>query len=173
MNSKNNYPQIFAGKVVFGRHWRPVTIERINEVVGEFPKKKDFIDFYLMYNGGVFSENALLYTDDFYTDSNDYRLLEVLSFLHIPLPDDEDTESYTYSIEKEKARRTGHTAKFDDFVLCHIPFANDAGDDTYWICVKTGEVKFMEYEFMGYNPDNAITVAHSFSDFCKRIRTWE
>ena len=29
---------------------------------------------------------------------------------------------------------------------------------------------FMEYEYIGYKPDDAITVAYSFSDFCKRIR---
>ena len=172
MNStKNN--RFFIEEIVFEKPWRQVTIEQINELVGDFPGKNDFIDFYLAHNGGVFTENALLYTDDFYEDPCDYRLLEILSFLHIPLLDDENAETYTYSITNEIVRRTGHSKKFDNFIKCHIPFANDAGDDTYWISMKTGEVKFMEYAYVGYNPDDAITVAYSFSDFCTRVRIWQ
>ena len=163
----------FAEDIAFEDYWRQLTVEQIDEIISTFPGKQDFVDFYLAHNGGIFTENALLYTDDFYENPADYRLLEVDGFLHIPLPNDEEGESFTYSIEKERKRRTGHSDKFDEFVSCHIPFANDAGDNTYWINIETGKVKFMEYEYMGYDADKAITVAHSFYDFCKRLRIWE
>ena len=163
----------FTEDIIFEDHWRQVAVERIYEIICDFPGKKEFTDFYLAHNGGVFTEHSLLYTDDLFADPCDYRLLEVESFLHIPLPDDGDAESFTYSIEKEIKRRIGHSGEYDNFVLSHIPFANDAGDNTYWIDTKTGKIKFAEYDYVGYDPDGAITVAHSFSDFCTRLRVWQ
>ena len=169
MDNNGVVNKFFKGEMVFENHWRQLALERINEMIGVFPGRKDFIAFYLTYNGGVFTQGADFYSNDIYDLPEDYRSMEVGSFLHIPLPDDGNTESHTYSIEKEKVRRTGFSEKFDDFILSHLPFADNEGDNTFWIDIKTGEVKYTDFEFMGYNPDKTIVVASSFSDFCKRI----
>ena len=161
--------KIFS-EIAFENHWQQLTYERIIEFIGCFPGDKEFIDFYLAKNGGAFTEGATFYANDFYKVPDDYQDIPVDSFLHIPLSENEDDKTYTYSIEKEKNRRSGVSEEFDKFILFHIPFADNEGDNTFWIDIQTGEIKYTDFEDMGYDPKKTIVVASSFSDFCKRIK---
>ena len=57
---------------------------------------------------------------------------------------------------------------FEDFVLFHIPFALDVVDNPFWIDVQSGEIKYINFE-KSQSPDDVITVATSFKNFCRCI----
>jgi tetrahydromethanopterin S-methyltransferase subunit H len=59
---------------------------------------------------------------------------------------------------------------YEDFVLFHIPFALDVTDNPFWIDIQTGEIKYTDYEECIDPYKDAITVASSFKNFCKRIK---
>ena len=162
----------FSEAITFENHWKSVTRSQINEFTDDFPGKEDFVAFYLAHNGGAFVGCAYFYPNAVYEVPNDYRVIEVASFLHIPsLEEDDIVEPYTISIESEKDRRIDYSDAFEDFVSFHIPFAENDDDNSFWIDIQTGEVKYIDFESMDYNPANAIVVASSFSDFCKRIES--
>ncbi|MEA0554827.1 SMI1/KNR4 family protein [Lysinibacillus irui] len=170
-NFKSNSNEFFNNDILFENSWKSISLSQINEIVpDEFPGKKDFIKFYLTTNGGVFSKGAYIYPDNFYEASNkDYYSIEIGSFFHIPLIEDEEDSDYTTSIERAKDRRIDYSEEFEDFVLFHIPFADNHADNDFWIDIQTGEIKYMDYE-VSYDPENAIIVAPSFLDFCKHIQ---
>ena len=171
MKHNNVGNKFFSEEIVFENHWRQLTEKQIDKYIDNFPGKNDFVEFYLSHNGGSFTEGAGLFADDHIKVPDDYKEIEVENFLHIPLSDDGDAKPYTYSIAKEKERRYGYSEKFDSFILSHIPFADNAGDNTFWLDKITGEVKYIDYENMGYDSDCAIIAASSFIDFCKRIKS--
>ncbi|MEK4425951.1 SMI1/KNR4 family protein [Solibacillus sp. FSL K6-1523] len=170
-NSKGNIDKFLNNDILFEDSWKDISVSKINEIVSdEFPGKKDFIEFYLAKNGGVFTKGAYIYPDNFYEISNkDYLSIEISSFFHIPLIEGEDDSSSTMSIEKAIDRRIDYSDDFENFVLFHIPFADNHADNDFWIDIQTGEIKYMDYE-ESYNPEDAIIVAPSFLEFCKHIQ---
>lgn len=58
---------------------------------------------------------------------------------------------------------------FEDFILFHIPFALDVINNPFWIDIQTGEIKYIDFQ-VSTNPNDVVTVASSFKDFCMRIR---
>lgn len=168
---KGNANKFLNNDILFDNCWKDVPYYKINEIISdEFPGKKDFIEFYLAKNGGVFTKGAYIYPDNFYEIlDKDYYLIEIGSFFHIPLLEDEADSAYTTSIERAKDRRRDYSEEFEDFVLFHIPFADNHADNDFWIDIQTGEIKYMDYE-ESYDPDDAIIVAPSFLEFCKHIQ---
>lgn len=69
-------------------------------------------------------------------------------FFHIPLLEDEDGCTYTTSIGA-KDRRIDYSEEFENFLLFHIPFANN----DFWIDIQTSETKYIDYE-ESYDPDD-------------------
>jgi hypothetical protein len=173
MSHKEGDTNYFIEEIVFINYWQKLSADQINSVIDDFPGKKEFIRFYLTYNGGAFTEGATLYANELYKVPEEYEEIEVNSFLHISLPDDGDVKPYTYSIEKERERRTGQSEKFDYFISNHIPFADNPGDNTFWINKNTGEIVYIDYGDTGYDSDEGIVVASSFADFCKRIKAFQ
>ncbi|GAB0171129.1 SMI1/KNR4 family protein [Lysinibacillus sp. CTST325] len=171
-NSKGNINDFLNKDILFEYSWKEISTSEINEIVSDdFPGKKDFIEFYLAKNGGIFTKGAYIYPDHFYEIlNNDYFSIEIGSFFHIPLIEDEDDSNYTMSIERAKDRRIDYSEDFENFVLFHIPFADNYADNDFWIDIQTGEIKYMDYE-ESYDPDDAIVVAPSFLEFCKHIQT--
>ncbi|MBG9734929.1 hypothetical protein [Paenibacillus alvei] len=100
--------------------------------------------------------------------NNNRFLNQDICFFHIPLNEDEEDSYYTMSIERAKDRRADYSEDFENFILFHIPFADNHADNDFWIDIQTGEIKYMDYE-ESYNPDDAVVVAPSFLEFCKRI----
>lgn len=170
-NSKEDINKFLNKDILFEDCWKAISAAQINEIVSdEFPGKKDFIEFYSSKNGGVFTEGAYIYPDHFYEISNnDYFSIEIGSFFHIPLIEEEEDSYYTMSIEKAKDRRIDYSEDFENFILFHIPFADNHADNDFWIDIQTGEIKYMDYEESD-DPDDAIVVAPSFLEFCKRIQ---
>lgn len=168
MSLKMNEEVFFAEKIAFECHWKQVMREQIDEYIDNFPGKEDFIKFYLTHNGGVFTDGAYFYPDEFYEVPKEYRFIEIASFFHIPLLDDEDEKFHTMSMEKERDLRVISSDEFTDFVLFHIPIADNYASNSFWIDIQTGEIKYMDFE-ENWHPDDAIVVAPSFFDFCKRI----
>jgi len=163
----------FAENVTFEHHHRTISAEEIKNAIDDFPGHEHFIDFYIIYNGGEFTQNAFFYPCDSYEAARKYSPIEVASFFHISLYDDiedtDDEEVCTFSIAEEKDRRLIASEKFEDFNLFNIPFANNHGDNSFWIHIQTGEVRYMDFG-KSYDPNDAILVAPSFYDFCKQIR---
>lgn len=170
-HSKGNNNQFLNDDILLEDSWKEISVSQINEVVSdEFPGKKDFIAFYLANNGGVFTKGAYIYPDHFYEITNkDYLSIEIGSFFHIPLFEDEEDSYYTMSMERAKDRRADYSEDFENFILFHIPFADNHADNDFWIDIQTGEIKYMDYE-ESYDPDDAIVVAPSFLEFCKHIQ---
>lgn len=162
---------ILNNGVILENSWKRLSIENINEVIlFDFPGKKRFIDFYLYMNGGTLAKGAYIHRNSFYEISKgDYTSIEVSSFFYIPLIDDESHSDYTQSILEAKERREGYSEVFDEYISFHIPFADNFGDNDFWIDVQTGEVKYIDYESSD-NPNDAIIVAPSFDDFCKNLQ---
>lgn len=158
-------------EIVFENSWKKLSVNDINETIFfDFPGKKEFIEFYLASNGGCFSNGVYIYRDNFYkVERGDYNSIEVSSFFHIPLIEDNDDFEYTISIPDAAERREDYSRKFSEFVSFHIPFAENFGDNDFWIDVQTGEIKYIDYEESD-NPDDAIIVAPSFVEFCTKLQ---
>jgi len=182
--------QIFFGEEIpFQNHWKNITIEQINEVIPEkFLGKESFINFYTCYNGGDFTEYARFYPNELYELPESHQGLEmdVLGFFPISLPNEEGPSSYSVSVlTMEKTKTYGltiqnqrdlfykkSTHEFKEFFSTHIPFANDCADSTYLIDIKSGEIKYLDFDDYFENPKASFVVASSFEDFCKRIKKY-
>lgn len=167
----SNKPLFISNQIPFDNQWKKLTVKDIEETIScDFFGKKEFVEFYLVANGGNFTKGAYIYRDNFYSiTKGDYNSLEVSSFFNIPLIGDNEDSEYTMSIPDAINRRCGSSAKFDDFISFNIPFADNFGDNDFWIDIQTGEVKYIDYE-SSYNPDDAIIVAPSFIDFCQSLQ---
>lgn len=88
------------------------------------------------------------------------------SFLIIPVGDANEE----FDIERFMDLVTIDYKNYEDFMLFHIPFALDVVSNPFWIDIQTGEIKYTDFEEC-LNPDeDAVIVASSFKNFCKRIR---
>ena len=167
----SNKPLFINNQIPFENQWKNLSINDIEEAVPyDFFGKKEFIEFYLVTNGGKFTKGAYIYRDNFYSiTKGDYNSLEVGSFFNIPLIGDNEDSEYTMSIPDAIDRRQGHSDEFDEFTLFNIPFADNFGDNDFWIDIQTGEIKYVDYESC-YDPNDAIIVAPSFVDFCQKLQ---
>jgi len=164
-------PPVINKEIILERSWKKLSIRDIEETISsDFPGKKEFIEFYLAFNGGCFTNGAYLYSDIFYKNFNrDYLPIEINSFLHIPLLNDNSESKYTTDINKVIERRELLSEDFEEFILFHIPFADNYADNDFWIDIQTGAIKYMDYE-TSYDPKDAIIVAPLFSEFCKKLQ---
>lgn len=178
IRGKNN--TFFGDDVLFSNHWNEITINQIEDFLPEkFPGNEDFIQFYITHNGGDFPKGSLFISDKTYKLPQKYLDvdMDVLGFYHIPIPNEEEVSTYTLSIKKEieelslheEILASNYSDKFQEFLLTHFPFANDCTASTFWIDIKSGEVKYLDFEEDFFNPEAAFVVASSFLDFCKRI----
>lgn len=166
-----NENYFFAEDIVFEYPGEKIGEEEIDEL-DDFPGKEDFINFYMAHNGGTFIYGARFIPEDCYNFSKDNQEYIVLDyFLGMPVG-----ESDGLNIEVMKDRVSEKHPAFEDFVLFHIPFAVDVTNNPFWIDIQTGEIKYIDFEEsqnpfkMNQNPDDVITVAFCFKDFCKCIR---
>lgn len=163
MNEKKD--NFFADIITFEYPGKEIGKEEIDEL-DDFPGKEDFINFYTAHNGGTFIYGAWFTPEECFSvlkNGDLYITLEI--FLHIPVGD----ERKGVNIEVMKDRIAERYPDFEDFVLFHIPFAVDVRNNPFWIDIQTGEIKYIDFQ-ESQNPDDAITVAYSFKDFCKHIR---
>ncbi|AYH07716.1 SMI1/KNR4 family protein [Pectobacterium parmentieri] len=134
-----------------------------------FPGKDFFVDFYIAYNGGYLEGGAFYYRDVFYNiHDGDYNLMEVEGFNFIPQNID-DSSSHILSLIDVWRRRKKYSEEIKKFCLSHFPFAADAGDNDYWIDIKSGCVKYIRWE-NDDNPNNAVMISPSFYDFCINLK---
>lgn len=81
-----------------------------------------------------------------------------------------DNTNKEMNIEMWKDALERMNENYEDFILFHIPFAIDAEENTFWIDIQSGEIKYTDDQTC-INPNkDAVIVASSFKDFCKRIR---
>jgi len=162
--NKNDF---FADKITFNYPGEVIGEEEIDEI-DDFPGKEDFINFYITHNGGDFTYGAWFFPEDCYKVSRSgdpYITLGVF----LPIPTEHNTGEFKeVTMEDIKDSIVEKYSDFEDFVLFHIPFALDVTDNPFWIDIQSGEIKYTDFE-ESHNPDDAITVASSFKEFCKRI----
>lgn len=154
----------FAEEIVFDYPGGKIGKEEI-EGIDDFPGKEDFIDFYMIHNGGDFVEGAWFFPEPFYKTpmfGKSYITLAMFLGIRVGEKGGLDMDVMT-DIVAEKYK------DFEDFVLFHIPFALDVTHNPFWIDVQTGEIKYIDFQ-VSTNPDDVITVASSFREFCKCIR---
>ena len=155
----------FAEEIEFGYPREKIGKNEIDEIE-DFPGKEDFIEFYTIHNGLDFIHGARFFPESCYDISmywNQY--IGVTLFLPMRVNDEGkglNIDTMRYMIEEKYD-------SFEDFVLFHIPFAVDVTDNPFWIDIQTGEIKYIDFE-ESTDPDDVITVAPSFKEFCKRIR---
>ena len=138
-----------------------------NEIdeINDFPGREDFINFYTVYNGVDFINGAWFFPEEGYGSSVFGKAyLTLAMFLGIRVGD----EKRGLNIEVMSDIITEKYKRFEDFVLFHIPFALDVTDNPFWIDLQTGEIKYTNFQ-LSCDPDDVITVAGSFKNFCKRI----
>jgi len=129
----------------------------IDAIPNPFKGKEHFIEFYLDFNGIVFSDFAFFYCDSFYKVSEDeYNLLIFECFLHIS--DSENSLNSMWDSLKENK-------KIKSFANTHIPFAIDSSGNYLWIEQHSGIIKYVNME----TPVDITFVAPSFLEFCKHI----
>ena len=185
---KRNKCRFFGDDVAYTNHWTKISTNQIEVEVPEyFPGKEDFIKFYSAYNGGDFFEYSDFEPNPEFllpTEFQDIDEWDVLGFYPISLPNEEGpsvstysvltmktTKKYSSTIQNQRDKFYQESAgEFKDFFSSHIPIANDSSDSTYFISIRTGEVKYLDFDDYFENPNLAFTVASSFSDFCKRIK---
>ena len=160
--------KIFFGReIAFVLSGKKISSNEIDEI-DDFPGKEDFIRFYTAHNGGYFMDRACFFPEDCYKVSvcgNPY--ISVDCFLEIPVDDMDDDG---INIERLKDLIEFDWEGYEDFMLFHIPFALDIVQNPFWIDIQTGEIKYTDLEECPNPDEDAITVASSFKDFCKRIK---
>lgn len=155
----------FAEEIEFELPREKIGKKEIDEI-DDFPGKEDFIEFYSIHNGLVFIRGARFFPESCYNFSRcGDPDIGVTLFLPIRVND----EAEGLNIDLMRYRIEEKYESFEDFVLFHIPFALDVIDNPFWIDIQTGEIKYIDFE-ESTNPDDVITVASSFKEFCKCIR---
>lgn len=156
----------FAEEIEFECPGEEIGKNEIDEI-DDFPGKDDFIEFYTIHNGADFIWGAGFFPKSCYM-SPMFRnsCVEMLVFLPIRVGDEEMEGS---TIDTVRYRVEEKYESFEDFVLFHIPFALDMIDNPFWIDIETGEIKYIDFE-KSTDPDDVITVASSFKEFCKQIK---
>ncbi len=156
----------FAEEITFDVSGKKVSQNEIDEI-DDFPGKEDFVRFYTTHNGGIFLHGARFFPEECYTTSiKGYPYITMDCFLSIPV----DNTNKEMNIEMWKDALERMNENYEDFILFHIPFAIDAEENTFWIDIQSGEIKYTDDQTC-INPNkDAVIVASSFKDFCKRIR---
>jgi len=156
----------FAEEIIFDVFGKKISQNEIDEI-DDFPGKEDFIRFYTAHNGGFFVYGAWFFPEECYNVSiKDEPYISMDSFLIIPVGDANEG----FDIERFMDLVTIDYKNYEDFMLFHIPFALDVVSNPFWIDIQTGEIKYTDFEEC-LNPDeDAVIVASSFKNFCKRIR---
>lgn len=151
----------------FGYSADSVTNAQICSVLPfDFNGKDLFIQFYFLYNGGIFPEGACFDRTKYYqVPSNGYTSVEIERFHFIPKKEGEKASTAISSISKIWDLNKKYSKKLEIFANSHFPFAADASGNDYWIEFPSGVVKYICLD-SDDNPDNAIEVAPSFYDFC-------
>jgi len=157
----------FAEEIVFNYFGEKISEDDINEI-DDFPGKEEFIDFYSIHNGGDFTYGAWFVPEEGYHVLKGDPYITVGVFLPLPTAGN-NGQFKELDMEDIKDNVVDKYIAYEDFVLFHIPFALDVVDNPFWIDIQTGEIKYTNFE-ESFNPDDAIVVAPSFKDFCKRIR---
>jgi len=162
----DNLTYFFQCKVAFIKSAEHVTKEQIDAALPfNFNGKDFFVEFYLRYNGGVFTDGARFDRTKIYPVIHDgYTQLEIEGFYFIPKSED-DSDRCLLSISKSWNLNKSNSIK-SDFLETHFPFACDAGGNEFWIDIETGKVKYFR---MYTDDDSVIEVAPSFYDFCNGI----
>ena len=119
----------------------------------------------MLSNGGYFNKAPYLC----YNERGVKKTIEVSGFYNIPKIGSESG----MSIARVLARREGYSEDFDEFIDFHFSFAFNDGDNDFWIDIQSGEVKYIDYEDFGYDPDKAIIVASSFNEFITNLESRE
>ena len=160
-----NLIELLQSKEIFiERSSYHILLKDIEEEISHlFIGKKDFIDFYLLRNGGYFNRAPYLC----YNEQGIKKTIEVSGFYSIPKIGDE----LNMSISKALSRREGYSEDFDEFIDFHFPFAFNDGDNDFWIDIQSGEVKYIDYEDFGYDSNKAIIVSSSFKDFIMNLKS--
>jgi len=166
LKMKENKDEFFAEKIIFTPSGEGIGKEEIDEI-DNFPGKDDFISFYVAHNGVEFPYGAWFIPEDCYKVSGDYEYITLDFFFNIPKENDvpDPLDANMESIKDSVLMKYGD---FEDFVLFHIPFAMDVASNIFWIDIQSGEIKYTDFR-ESINPEDVITVAFSFKDFCKRI----
>ena len=163
--------RFFAEEIEFEYPGEKIGKNEIDEI-DDFPGREDFIEFYTVHNGMDFIMGVWFIPESCYDVSVfanvfcDEKYIDVSFFLPIRV-DDKDTGGFNIDVMRYLIEEKYEN--FEDFVLFHIPFACDVTDNPFWIDIQTGEIKYIDFE-VSSDPDDVITVASSFKEFCKCIR---
>jgi len=126
----------------------------------DFVGKKDFVEFYLKYNGVIFPNGAFYFRDKFYDVSqNDYNMLDVGAFLSLVGDSNESTIFSLWDSIK-------NNASVQDFANKHIPFSLDSSGNFFWIEISSGKIFYLPME----SPEDVCLVAPTFQDFYSNIQ---
>lgn len=163
----NNRSLFLNKNIVFIQNWKCINLADIEEIIpNNFFGRQEFINFYLLNNGGVFSNGAFFYRDIFYKIKNDlYLPIEISSFYYIPKIGDRERSEYLTSIMEANADRQGFSDFIDDILTFDLLFATNFSGNDFCIDGQTGEIKYIDY-----NNEDVIVVAPSFKDFCENIQ---
>jgi len=162
---EENKECFFAEEIIFTYYGGKPGDAEISEI-DDFPGKDDFITFYTVHNGGNFTNGAWFYPENGYEIPKcDEPYISLEGFLSIPTSD----VVFRMNMECMKDIMVEKCSMFEDFILFHIPFATDVTGNPFWIDIQSGEIKYTDFE-KSTNPDDAVTVAFSFINFCKRIK---
>ncbi|STZ64206.1 Uncharacterised protein [Moraxella lacunata] len=164
MNNRN----LFLNKnIIFTQHWKSINLADIEEIIpNNFLGRQDFIDFYLLNNGGLFHHGAFFYRDVFYKIENDlYLPIEISSFYYMPKIGDKEKSEYLTSIIEANTDRHGFSDFIDDILDFDVIFATNFSGNDFCIDGQTGEIKYIDY-----HDENAIIIAPSFKEFCEHIQ---
>ncbi|MCM1500193.1 MAG: hypothetical protein NC124_17155 [Clostridium sp.] len=153
----------FADEIEF--YGKEIDKNKIVEM-DDFPGKEDFIKFYTIHNGGDFIDGAWFFPESCYNSSVFGKSYITLA-MFLGVREDDHEEGLNIDVMNDII--TEKYKKFEDFVLFHIPFALDVIDNPFWIDVQTGEIKYIDFQ-VSNDPNDVITVASSFKNFCKCIR---
>lgn len=165
--------KFFAEEITFDYPGKEIGKNEIDEI-DDFPGKEDFIEFYTVHNGLDFTYGAWFFPEDCYNvPMNGDPYITLYIFLPIPVDsentDDDNIETARLNTDVMKDLIVERYDSFEDFTLFHIPFALDVINNPFWIDIQSGEIKYIDFE-ESVNPDDVITVASSFKEFCKHIK---
>lgn len=146
----------------------------INLAIPEtFQGKHEFIQFYLLHNGGVLANSSYFYKDTFHKvsfRSSQAKVVEVSDFHSIPSKASANEEDHS-SISALLAayRGKGVRSEMKKFLNSHFPVASNGCGDDYWVEFPSGRVRYFEHESAHIGPLEIIEIAPTFMDFVSNI----
>jgi hypothetical protein len=110
------------------------------EEIDDFPGKDDFIEFYITHNGGDFVNGAWFFPESCYSSSI-YGKSYITLAMFLGIRVDDQERGLNI----------------------------DVINNPFWIDIQTGEIKYIDFQ-VSTNPNDVVTVASSFKDFCMQIK---